>query len=132
MNQNYIKINDIVIKQPVSFEPNWATTYTADSNRSQSGVGYFQPLFTAESYNAEFDNLSKEEASQILQLIIPTPTRPNFRLTYYSWYYGQWRTDTFYVGQGSMSVKTIKDNFEELKSITCNFIGINPINPVVS
>ena len=41
--QNYILIDGYKIKQPDSFAPNWATTYTEDSERVMTGKAYLDP-----------------------------------------------------------------------------------------
>lgn len=125
--QRYILIDGKKIKQPDSFTPNWATTYTEDSERSMSGKAYLEPMFTVESYSFEATDLSPEEAKLLLQSIIPRPKKPTFQLTYFSWYYGEWRTDTFYVGQGSLNTRSLKENYEALETISCDMIGVNPL-----
>ena len=129
MAQEKIKINDIEIQQPDEdgFSPNWETTYTEDSVRDVTGTGHFTPLFTVESYSFKVSQVNKQEAYKILQEIVPTPNKPTFQLHYYSWYYGRWRTDTFYVGKGTLNVKTLEENGEMLESISCNMIGVKPI-----
>lgn len=127
MSQRYILIDGYKIKQPDSFTPNWATTYTDDSGRALSGKAFLDPLFTAESYEFEATDLSAEEAYEILTRIVPRPSKPTFKLTYFSWFYNKWRTDTFYVGQGSLECKTLKDNKERIDKISCDMIGVNPI-----
>ncbi len=123
MAQERITINGIAVKQPDKMDPNFATTYTEDSGRPMGGRAHLTPLFTVESYSVEFSNLTPAQASAILQQIVPTPSRPFFSLHYYSWYYGAWRTAQFYVGQGSMKTKRLKENDEILESITCDFVG---------
>lgn len=125
--QNYILIDGYKIKQPDSFTPNWATTYTEDSERAMSGIAYLEPMFTVESYSFEASNLSTKEAKALLQRIVPRPSKPTFELTYFSWFYGEWRTDKFYVGQGSMNIKTLKEDYEALEYIAFDVIGVNPI-----
>ena len=127
MAQEFIKINGIVIPTPSTFEPNWATTYTEDSGRVMSGQALLDPLFTVESFNAEWGKLTYREVSDLLKLIVPTPSSPNFELHYFSPYYGEWRTNKFYVGQGTIKLRTLKDYDESYKGLSCNFIGVNPI-----
>ena len=124
--QERIEIDGYNKVQPNSFEPKWVTTYTEDSGRAMSGVGYIDPMFTAESYTYEALNVSKEDAKEILQRIVPRPGKPTFNLHYYSWYYGKWMTGKFYVGQGSMKCKTLEENHERC-DISCDMIGVDPI-----
>lgn len=125
--QRYILIDGHKIKQPNRFNPSWATTYTEDSGRAMKGKAFIEPLFTAESYSFEATKLTKTEAKEILQRIVPRPSKPTFQLTYYSWFYGEWRTSEFYVGQGTLECRTLKENEEELENISCDMIGVNPI-----
>lgn len=127
MAQEKIKIDGSVIKQPDVFNPNWATTYTEDSNRVMSGKAYLEPMFTAESYEFEATELTQAQAAEILKAIVPRPGKPTFKLHYYSWFYGKWRTDEFYVGQGTLKCRTLEQGSERLESISCNMIGVNPI-----
>ena len=123
--QRKIKINDADIWQPdrglgSSFE----TTYTEDSTRSQDGVGHFTPLFTVEQFSYSAKNIPISEASQILRAVAHGEP---FSLYYFSPYYGAWRTDTFYVGKGSLSIGTLAENQEYLDSLSFNMTGVNPI-----
>ena len=125
MAQEKIKINDIAIKQPkkdmaYSFE----TTYTEDTGRIQTGQIHLAPIFTAESFTYEAENISISEMTTILQNI----ARGNsFKLHYFSPFYGVWRDDYFYVGKGSLSIGTLKEDKEEYESLSFNMIGVNPI-----
>lgn len=125
--QDKIKIDGVTITQPDSFNPNWETTYTEDSGRVMSGKAELDPMFTVESFNVEWSYLTPEELSQILQLIIPTASKPTFQLHYFSWYSGTWKNGIFYVGQGSVKTKTLKQNYEMFETLSCNLIGVNPI-----
>lgn len=125
--QERIKIDGAEIKQPDAFNPNFETTYTEDSGRVMSGVAELDPMFTVESYSMEWSYLTPDEASEILKKVIPTQNKPTFTMTYFSWYHGEWRTGTFYVGKGSLKTKTLRSNYEFLESISFNVIGVNPL-----
>lgn len=125
MAQEYMKINGIVVRQPdkglgYSFE----TTYTDDSTRTQDGVGHFTTMFTNESFSYEATNLKENEMSQILRQVAKGK---NFTLHYRSPYYGSWRDDTFYVGKGSLSIGSWKEDEECYESLSFNMVGVNPI-----
>lgn len=125
MAQEYIKINNIVIRQPdEGLGYNFETTYTTDSTRVQSGDGHFTALFTVESFSYESTQLTKAEMKTILQLIAKGA---NFTLHYFSPYYGAWRDDTFYVGQGSLSIGRLNENQEKFESLSFNMTGVHPI-----
>lgn len=125
MAQEYILFNGTQIRQPdeglgYSFE----TTYTEDSTRVQTGAGHFSPMFTVESFSYEATDLTKAEMSQILQIIAKGA---NFQMHYFSPYWGQWRTDTFYVGKGSLSIGRLNLDDERFESLSFNIVGVNPI-----
>lgn len=125
MAQEQITINGVRIKQPetglgYSFE----TTYTDDSTRVQSGVLHSTPLFTVESFSYSAKWLTVDEMATLLSLVAKGK---NFRLHYFSPYYGKWRDDTFYVGQGSLSVGALRQDKEMFESISFNMVGVNPI-----
>lgn len=125
MAQDRIRINNTDIWQPdEELAYDFETTYTSDSTRAQTGVGYFTPIFTVEQLGYTATNIPQKEATKILQMI----DRGNyFTLHYFSMHYGMWRDDTFYVGKGSMSIKTLKSGVERLKTLSFNMTGVNPI-----
>lgn len=125
MAQEYMLINDIMVKQPdEGLGYDFETTYTEDSTRTQDGVGHFTAMFANESFSYSASNLTKAEMSQILQLV---GKGGNFKLHYLSPYYGQWRDDLFYVGQGSISIGRWNESEERYKSLSFNMVGVNPI-----
>lgn len=121
--QERITIDNTAIKQPDTFDWSFETTSTQDSVRSMSGTAYITPMFTVESFSVEFSNLTPAECSQILSLIVQRPSKTYFSLHYFSPFYGAWRTASFYVGRGSLKVKTLKEGRERIQSISCNFVG---------
>lgn len=126
MAQNKIMMNGIVIKQPDSgeFGYDFAVTHTSDSMRSQTGVAHITPMFTAEAYTYEASNLTKEEMKTILQII--AKGKP-FNLFHFSAYYGEWRTDPFYVGEGDLSIGNLRTGTERYDSLSFTLTGVNPI-----
>lgn len=125
MPQEYYSINGEKIKQPLELmQFQFSTTYSADTTRTQDGILHNTPLFTVESYSYNVTGLTAEEIKRFLQLIAKGG---NFSFRYYSPYYGEWRTAPFYVGQGSLKLKRVNKDLERFDSISCNFIGVNPI-----
>ena len=125
MAQNYIKINNTVIRQPdegLGFD--FETTYTEDSTRVQSGVLHATPMFTVESFSYSASTLTVAEAKTILQLVAKGKT---FTLHYFSPYYGAWRDDKFYVGKGSLEIGRLNESGERIDGLSFNMIGVNPI-----
>ena len=117
----------IVPKQPITFTPQWETTFSDDTDRTVGGSFYGSALFTVESYAVEFVELTPSEASQILQVIIPVPGRLTYKIKYMSWYEGHWTTADFYTGKGSLSVKTLEVGKEKLESISFNAVKTEKI-----
>lgn len=123
--QEKITFNDIAIKQPdEGLKYDFETTYTDDSTRVQSGVLHSTPLFTVESFGYSSSNLTIEEMKTILQIVAKGK---RFKMHYFSPYYGKWRDDTFYVGKGSLSIGTLRQDKERFKSLSFNVVGVNPI-----
>ena len=125
MAQKRIKINNTNIYQPDK-DLAWAfeTTYSEGSNRTQTGKGKFTPLFTVEQLTYTATDIPATEASKILKMVAKGKT---FSLHYYSVYYGAWRTDDFYVGQGDITIGTLEQGNESLSQLSFKMTGINPI-----
>lgn len=72
MEQEYIKFNDIKVKQPDSgsLTHDWVTIYTEDSDRDMSGIAHITPLFTYESFGYSVTDITLAEVKQILQIVI--------------------------------------------------------------
>lgn len=125
MAQEKITFNGVTIKQPdEGLGYDFETTYTDDSTRVQSGVLHSTPLFTVESYSYSASWLTIQEMKQILQIV--AKGKP-FRMHYFSPYYGTWRDDLFYVGNGSLSIGTLREDKEKFESLSFNIVGVNPI-----
>lgn len=125
MAQQKMLLNGIEVKQPdsglgFSFE----TTYTEDSGRVQSGILNATPMFTVESFSYVATDLTLQEMSQILQIV----ARGDFYTMHYlSPFFGRWRDDVFYTGQGSLVIGLWKEDEECYDSLSFNIIGRNPI-----
>lgn len=123
--QKKYMINDKEIWQPdedLSYD--FATTFTEDSTRDMSGVGHFTPLFTVEQNGYSAKHIPICEVKKILKMIVGG--KP-FTLYYFSPYYGEWRTDWFYVGQGNLTVGSVEADRENISQLSFNMTGINPI-----
>lgn len=125
MEQQKILFNGIEIQQPdEGLGYDFETTYSEDTGRVQSGVLHLTPLFTVESFSYEATDLTIQSMKQILEIVAKGSP---FTMYYFSPYYGIWRTDTFYVGRGSLSIGTLEVESERYESLSFNIIGINPI-----
>lgn len=127
MAQRKISINGYNEVQPTKFDYSFATTFSEDSGRSTSGKAILSPMFTVESFSVEFKNLTQTQVSRILREIVPKTGKVAFSLYYYSPYYGTWQTKNFYVGDGSLVLRCLKEGNEAIDSISCSFVGVNPI-----
>ena len=121
--QDRVSVDGFREVQPTKFDWSFETTSTQDSGRAMSGAAYITPMFTVEAFDVEYRNLTVAQCSLILKAIVQKPSKPFFSLHYFSPYYGAWRTAQFYVGNGSLSIKTLKSGKEHMQAITCRFIG---------
>ena len=125
MAQNKIMINGWSgTPQPDSgLEFAFETTYSSDSTRVVTGPLNFSPLFTVERYSYTRSGIRSADLAALLQNIVGR----TFQLTRFSPYYGAWRTDTFYVGQGSLQIGELDDTTGVFDSVSFNMIGVSPI-----
>lgn len=125
MAQKKYRINSVEIWQPdKDLTYSFSTTYTEDSTRDMSGVGHFTPMFTVEQNGYSAKHVPISAAAALLRMIVGGQ---QFSLYYFSPFYGTWRTDSFYVGQGNLSIGTLEENGEKISQISFNMTGINPI-----
>lgn len=126
MAQDKIKMNGTEIYQPDrDMGYSFTTTYTENSQRTQSGKGQFTAMFTVEQYSYEATNIPIAEASKILKIIAKGKS---FTLHHYSIYHAAWRDDTFYVGQSqSISIGSLSEDKEYLSSLSFNMTGVDPL-----
>ena len=127
MPQQRISVDGFDAVQPDTFDWDFATTSTEDSGRPMSGVALITPLFTTESFTVEYSKLTIAQTSTLLHAIVQRPGKPYFTLHYFSPYFGTWRNGQFYVGKGTLRIRTLKVGEEEMKSISCNFVGKEPL-----
>jgi len=64
------EFNGIAVKTPDTFKPNFATTSTEDSDRTQDLVMHNTPMGTISSYSFGWEDIYIEEAALILQQIV--------------------------------------------------------------
>lgn len=125
MAQEKITINGVEIRQPdEGLGYDFETTYTEDSTRVQSGQLHITPLFTVEAFSYSATWLTADEMKTILRQVAKGSP---FTLHYFSPFYGAWRSDSFYVGKGSLSIGRLITDKERFESLSFNMIGVNPI-----
>ena len=120
--QDKIKFNNIVPKQPdAAPEFTWEDTYTDDSGRDLSGTFHGQFLYRIWSFSFTWTGLTTTELSTILTQI----QNPNgFTMHYFNPKTAAWTDDTFYVGRGSLVVRTLEEGHEYYDSIKFNAVRI--------
>jgi len=124
MAQKKLKINNKLIRQPdegLAYE--FETTYSEDSGRDEDGSLHETDLFTVERFGYTASWLTADEMKTILQEIVGK----RFTMYYLSPYFGTWRTDTFYVGKGSLSIGSWVESEERYTELTFNIVGVTPI-----
>lgn len=125
MAQEKITINSVEIRQPdEGLGYDFETTYTEDSTRVQSGQLHITPLFTVEAFSYSATWLTVDEMKTILRQVAKGSP---FTLHYFSPFYGAWRSDSFYVGKGSLSIGRLITDKERFENLSFNMIGVNPI-----
>lgn len=118
------EFNGIPVKTPNAFKPSLATTSTEDSDRTQDLVMHNTPLGTPESYSFEWNNISPEDASVIIQQI---KNRSEYTLRYLSASKGKWRVDRFYTSNYTFGTLKIANGVEVWESLSFNAVSIEPL-----
>lgn len=122
--QNKVRFGTFDEVQPTKFSPNFASTSTEDSGRTIDGKMHNTVIFTAESFNVEFQSLTMEQMRNLLHQFVG---KGSFTMHYLSPYYGAWRDADFYVAEGSMEVGTIEDGGERWDSLSFSVVGVDVI-----
>lgn len=125
MAQEYFKINNVVIPLPdAGVGYNFETTYTEDSGRTIDGVAHTATMFTVEALTLTWATLTLSQTSSLLQAVAKGD---QFTFHYPSPYYGTWRDDSFYVGQGGLTMGRLNESQESMDGFSIQFTGVNPI-----
>ena len=124
--QDKIKINNVEIVQPDSggLQYSFKKTYSDDTKETQDGTlhGTVVSVHEVLGYTATGIPVSK------LNTLIPTIVSNNtFSLHYFSAYFGTWRTDTFRVPEGSLSIGSLSENGELMDSVSFTMEGVNNV-----
>lgn len=114
----------VTVVQPLGEMANEGeTTYTEDSGRVKSGTAVVKPMFTVEQYSPQFENLTKAQLKQIMDII---KTGKKIWMHYYSSSTGSWQTKQFYCGKYSVTMNTLKEG-EERFNLSFNVEGVKPL-----
>ena len=123
MAQDKYLFNNKDIVQPDSgLGYDFETTYSEDTTRLKSGGLHETALFTVESLAFKATNIPIAKVAALLSEVVGK----RFQFHYLSAYYGTWRTDTFYVGKGTMEIGEVIEG-KEIASIAFNCVGVNKV-----
>lgn len=121
--QKKIMFNGVEVVQPTEYKPNLATTSTEDSDRDQSLVMHNTPIGTVVSYSLRWEDITAEEASQILAQVL---NQSSFSVHYFDIIVGSWNTAEFYASNFSASALTLEEGEERFDDLSFNIVAINP------
>lgn len=103
---------------------NFATTSTSNSGRTMRGVMNNVPLFTVESYNLKWSNISASDVSQILTQVMG---KAGFNFYHYNIYKARWETSVFYAANFNSPVLRLQEGNEKVKELSFQVTGVNPV-----
>lgn len=118
------EFNGIKVKTPDTFKPNFATTSTEDSDRTQDLVMHNTPMGTISSYSFEWRYIEPEEAALILSQVM---NRSEYSLRYLNPLTARWEVGMFYTSNfpfGTLKQVNGRDTWE---SLSFNAVVINPV-----
>lgn len=114
----------VSVKTPDSFKPNFATTSTEDSDRTQDLVMHNTPMGTISSYSFEWKDIEATEAALILNQII---NKSQYNLRYFNPLTANWTTGAFYTSNCTVGTRLIVNGEDAWESLSFNAVVINPI-----
>ena len=80
MNSHSYQIDGVAIRTPETYKPQFATTSTEDSDRTQDLVMHNKPMGTIVRYDMTWGNLTTSEVSTILRGCL---NKESFQFTHY-------------------------------------------------
>lgn len=123
MAQDYFKINGTKIYTPdQEIEWSWEETHSTNSGRPQSGDANVNVLFTVQKFTYKATDVPMSEVSKILKLIVG---KNSYTAHVFSPYENAWVDVVCYTGAGDVSIKSLKDNYEKVESLSFNMVGKN-------
>ncbi len=118
------EFNGIKAKTPDSFIPNFATTSTGDSDRTQDLVMHNMPMGTISSYSLTWQDIEPEEAALILS---QTMNRSEYSLRYLNPLTAKWGTGEFYTVNYSFGTLKQVNGRDTWESLSFNAVVIKPV-----
>ncbi len=124
MEERPFEFNGIKVKTPNTFKPNFATTSTEDSDRTQDLVMNNDPMGTISSYSFGWEDIYVEDVAVILQQIV---NKSEYSLRFLNPMTAQWEVGMFYtvnIPCGTLKQVNGRDAWE---SLSFNAVVINPV-----
>lgn len=118
------EFNGISAKTPDIFKPNFATTSTPDSDRTQDLVMHNTPMGTISSYSFEWRYIEPEEAALILSQIM---NRSEYSLRYLNPLTARWEVGMFYTSNYTFGTLKQVNGRDTWESLSFNSVVINPV-----
>lgn len=125
MAQNYITIDDVIIKQPEKYSVSIATTSTEDSGRNQYLKMLNTPMGSIDGYQLQWGRLTTSELSTILQLVID---KSKFKVHYLDACSGSWKDGYFYAANYTAPAIRLTENSELWENLSFQISAIDPIS----
>lgn len=124
MDNRPFEFNGIKVKTPDTFKPNFATTSTKDSDRTQDLVMHNTPMGTISSYSFEWKYIYPEEAALILTQVI---NKSQYSLRFLNPLTGSWETSMFYTSNYSFGTLKQVNGRDAWESLSFNAVVINSV-----
>lgn len=124
MEERPFEFNGIKVKTPDVFKPNFATTSTEDSDRTQDLEMNNDPMGTISSFSLAWSNIYIEDAALILNEIVD---KSEYSLRFLNPMTAKWETRMFYTTNipfGTLKQVNGRDAWE---SLSFNAVVIKPI-----
>lgn len=118
------EFNGVPVKTPDTFKPNFATTSTEDSDRTQDLVMHNTPMGTISSYSLEWKYIEPEEAAKILS---QTMNKSKYSLRYLNPLTARWETGDFYTSNYNFGTLKQANGRDTWESLSFNAVVVNPV-----
>lgn len=118
------QFNGVPVKTPDTFQPNFATTSTDDSDRTQDLVMHNTPIGTISSYSFEWKDIDPQETALILSQVM---NRSEYTLRYLNPLTAKWGTGSFYTANYTLGTLKQVNGKDAWESLSFNAVVIYPV-----
>lgn len=118
------EFNGVPVRTPDAFKPNFATTSTDDSDRTQDLVMHNTPIGTISSYAFEWKNIDPGETALILSQVI---NRSEYTLRYLDPLTASWTVGAFYTANYTLGTLKQVNGHDAWESLSFNAVVIYPV-----